>query len=63
LEPAKSGKREKGRWRKKFKAKGPACGAEALAKSDGLPAAPAVDRARFASGVILSDQYFLSSKQ
>ena len=45
----------KGRRRKKYKAKGPDCGAEALARLEGLLAAPAVDDARFDSGVILSD--------
>ena len=45
----------KGRWRKKYQAKGPDCGAEALARLEGLPTAPAVDDARFDSGVILPD--------
>ncbi len=44
----------KGRWRKKYKAKGPDCGTEALARLEVLPAAPAVDDARFDSGIILS---------
>jgi hypothetical protein len=38
----------------KLKAEGPDCGAEALARLEVLPAAPAVDDARFDSGIILS---------
>ena len=37
------------------KEKGPVCRAEALPKSSALPAAPAVDDARFYPGIILSD--------